>query len=65
MAVEALIANKIGMLSDKELSEHNKLIAKIGLPTNIPNINTVTLINELKKDSKNKMNYSICVVRKY
>ncbi len=52
MAVEALIANKIGLLPKKDLTKQNKLIKKIGLPVKVPNINSNKLTNELKKDKK-------------
>ena len=52
MAVEGLIANKLGMLSELELVKQNDLIKKIGLPIKLPDINTKKLIEELKKDKK-------------
>lgn len=52
MVVEGLIANKIGMLSKKELAEQNNLIRKAGVPSSVPKINADKIINELKKDKK-------------
>jgi len=52
MVLEGLIANKIGMLSKKELARQNNLIKKAGLPTELPDINANKIINELKKDKK-------------
>jgi len=52
MVVGGLIANKIGLLSKKELTQQNNLIKKAGLPFKLPDINTNKLITELKKDKK-------------
>jgi 3-dehydroquinate synthase len=52
MVIEGRISNKFGMLQEKELALQNSLIEKIGLPTNIPNIDTDQIITELKKDKK-------------
>ncbi|MBW2975805.1 3-dehydroquinate synthase [Candidatus Woesearchaeota archaeon] len=52
MAVEGLIANKLGLLSQEELEEQNRLIKKAGLPIKLPDINAKKLISELKKDKK-------------
>ena len=52
MAVEGLIAKKIGMLPEKELRLQNELIRKIGLPVKIPKLEADKLIDELKNDKK-------------
>lgn len=52
MAVGALIANKVNLLSKKELTLQNNLLKKASLPTKLPNIDTNKLVNELKKDKK-------------
>ena len=52
MAVEALIANKIGMLPKKELTEQNTLLKKTGLSITVPKIDTNKIIQTLKKDKK-------------
>jgi len=52
MRVEGEIANKLGMLSEKELIKQNELIRRAGLSIDVPNIDTNKIIEELKKDKK-------------
>ncbi len=52
MCVAAKISADMKMISRKEAFRIVKLIENIGLPTQVPNIPTGKIINELKKDKK-------------
>ena len=52
MLVEARIANRMGILDEKEVNRLKNLISKAGLPTELPNLQLEKLIQAMKHDKK-------------
>ena len=52
MLVEARISNKLGRLDQKEVSRLKSLIARVGLPTEIPDLGVEKLVQAMKHDKK-------------
>jgi len=52
MLVEARIANRLGMLDNKEVNRLKNVISRAGLPTEIPSLQLEKLIQAMKHDKK-------------
>jgi len=52
MLAEARISNKLGKLDQKEISRLKNLVARVGLPTEIPNLELEKLVQAMKHDKK-------------
>jgi len=52
MLAEARISNKLGKLDQKEISRLKSLLARVGLPIEIPNLKVEELVQAMKHDKK-------------
>jgi len=52
MLAEARISNRLGRLDQKEISRLKSLLARVGLPTEIPNLKVEELVRAMKHDKK-------------
>ncbi len=52
MLAAAIISNQMGLLAKSELTRLKSLIAKAGLPTELPNLEAASIIQAMKHDKK-------------